>query len=273
MSKGTYVIKSYQLLHFTLPRFSITYFYINTFMKHFFTFLFVVASITAFAQARRIKHAGNTFDVYIATPQKDNIQTYWKNHRGEKLISLTNLKKNVEQKGKELVFATNAGIYLEDNSPQGLYVENGKELRPLDTKKKKSNANFYMQPNGVFLLTKTGAKVVVTEEYKTYKSQTVYATQSGPMLVINGKINSIFRKGSANNGYIRSGVGINDKGEVVFAISNGPSNFYDFATLFRDILRCDNALYLDGAICRSYIPSLKRLQLGGNFGAMIGVTK
>ena len=82
------------------------------------------------------------------------MQLYWKNDKGEKLISLDNLKKHAEQKGKKLVFANNADIYLQDNSPQGLYVENGKQLRPLDTKEKKSNANFYMQPNGVFLPTK-----------------------------------------------------------------------------------------------------------------------
>jgi uncharacterized protein YigE (DUF2233 family) len=242
-------------------------------MKHFLTTLLLFTTTFTFAQAQRIKYANKSFDIYTADPTKDDIRIYWKNDKGEKLISLDNLKKHAERNGKKLVFATNAGIYLEDNSPQGLYIENGKELRPLDSKKKISNANFYMQPNGVFLLTKTGAKVVVTDDYKNYKGQATYATQSGPMLVINGKINSTFKKGSANNGYIRSGVGINDKGQVVFAISNVPSNFYDFATLFRDVLQCKNALYLDGAICRSYIPTLNRPQLGGNFGAMIGITK
>lgn len=223
-------------------------------------------------KAERITHAGKTFDVFTADHPREQIQLYWKDDKGEKFISLDDVKEYVEKKGKKLAFATNAGIYLEDNSPQGLYVENGKELRPLDTKKKVSNANFYMQPNGVFLLTKDKGFVVATDEYKNYKAQTIYATQSGPMLVIKGKVNPTLKKGSPNNGYIRSGVGINKEGKVIFAISNTGSNFYDFATLFRDILHCDNALYLDGAICRSYIPTLQRHQTGGNFGAMIGIT-
>ena len=123
-------------------------------MKHLFTFVFIFSGVVTFAQAQRIDHAGKIFDVFIANLQKDNMQLYWKNDKGEKLISLDNLKKHAEQKGKKLVFANNADIYLQDNSPQGLYVEKGKQLRPLDTKNKKSNANFYMQPNGVFLPTK-----------------------------------------------------------------------------------------------------------------------
>lgn len=130
-----------------------------------------------------------------------------------------------------------------------------------------------MQPNGVFLLTKTEGKILTTDNYSSYKGQTLYATQSAPMLVINGKVNNTFKQGSPNNGYIRSGVGINAKGEIIFAISNAGCNFYDFATLFKDKLFCNNALYMDGAICRTYIPALGRLQLGGNFGAMIAITE
>lgn len=221
-----------------------------------------------------VTHNDKQFDIYQVDYTGNNIQLCWKDDKGKKLISLTALKAYTEKKkNKRLAFATNAGIYLEDNSPQGLYVENGKELRPLDKKKKVSNANFYMQPNGVFLLTKNGAMVVPTDKYGVYKAQALYATQSGPMLVINGKVNATFRKGSPNNGYIRSGVGINNNGQVVFAISHGGCNFYDFATLFKDVLHCNNALYMDGAICRSYIPAIKRNQLGGNFGAMIAVTE
>lgn len=242
-------------------------------------FLFISASAqktTAPKQkntAYTVTHAQQTFDVYFVNYTGSNIQLCWKDDKGNKLISLNNLKKQIEKNGKKLLFATNAGIYLEDNSPQGLYVENGKELRPLDKKKKVSNANFYMQPNGVFLLTKNEGKIVVTYKYTDYKDQAIYATQSGPMLVINGKLNNTFKKGSPNNGYIRSGVGISDKGQIIFAISNAGCNFHDFATLFKDKLHCNNALYMDGAICRSYIPALNRHQLGGNFGAMIAVTE
>jgi uncharacterized protein YigE (DUF2233 family) len=244
-----------------------------------FSFLFLTVSAQKTTEhvvknsAFTITHAQKTFDIYVVNYNGSNIQLCWKNDKGEKLISLDNLKKHIEKKGKKLLFATNAGIYLEDNSPQGLYIENSMELRPLDKKKKVSNANFYMQPNGVFSLTRTGGKIVTTDKHIDDNAQTLYATQSGPMLVINGKVNNTFRKGSPNNGYIRSGVGINAKGQIIFAISNTGCNFYDFATLFKNVLNCNNALYMDGAICRSYIPAIKRYQLGGNFGAMIAVTE
>jgi uncharacterized protein YigE (DUF2233 family) len=228
-------------------------------------------SLSQIGKASGIVHAGNTYDVFIVDYPEENVRLYWKDDAGRNLKSLDALKDYLENKGQKLVFATNAGIYLEDYSPQGLYVENGEELRPIDLKKKVSNANFYMQPNGVFLLTKTKAKIVVTEDYPDYKDQTLFATQSGPMLVIDRKVNNLFKKGSRNV-YIRSGVGINDRGQLVFAISNSAVSFYDIATLFRDSLNCDNALYMDGAICRTYLPALKRYQTGGDFGAMIGIT-
>lgn len=197
---------------------------------------------------------------------------YWKNGKGDMLRSLTALKALTEQGGTKLVFATNAGIYMQDNSPLGLYVENGKQLRPLNLKKVPNGGNFYMQPNGVFLLTASEAQVVVSSAYAPYKGKAVFATQSGPMLVINGAINNTFTSGSANVN-IRSGVGVMPDGKVVFAISDDFVNFYDFAIFFRDQLKCNNALYLDGAICRMYLPGLDRMELGGDFGAMIGIVK
>lgn len=223
------------------------------------------------SKADKISHNEHSFDIYKVDFPNETVQFYWKDNVGGKLMSITSLKKYVETKGQELVFATNAGMYMPDNSPQGLYVENKKELIPIDLDIKEYG-NFYMQPNGIFLITKTEVKVVPSSDYHKYKNNVLYATQSGPMLVINGEINSKFTKGSSNT-YIRSGVGITKEGIPVFAISNEPVNFYDFATLFKEKLKCDNALYLDGAISKMYIPKLNRLELGGNFGAMIGITK
>lgn len=39
---------------------------------------------------------------------------------------------------------------IKDGSPQGLYIENSKILSPLDTTN--AEGNFYLKPNGVFLL-------------------------------------------------------------------------------------------------------------------------
>lgn len=221
--------------------------------------------------AEKVSYASHSFDVFRVDSPYTHIRMFWKDDHGNRLRSLANLKSYVEGKGQTLVFATNGGMYMPDNSPLGLYVEHGKEQHPIDLRKS-STGNFYMQPNGVFLLTKTTARVVTSNNYQKWANKTVFATRSGPMLVINGTANPKFTKGSANV-YIRSGVGINNQGQVVFAISNEPVNFYDFAMLFKDSLHCNDALYLDGAISRMYLPQLNRPDLGGDFGVMIGVVE
>jgi len=221
--------------------------------------------------AFKVNYNQHTFDIYEVDHPSQRIKMYWKDAQGEKLKSLANLKKYTASQGHELLFATNAGMYMPDNSPQGLYVENKKELNPIDLAQKQSG-NFYMQPNGVFFITASKAQVVTSDVYNKYKNEAIFATQSGPMLVIDGAINSNFKQGSINT-YIRSGVGITGSGKAIFAISEEPVNFYDFAALFKDSLKCNNALYLDGAISKMYLPALNRLDADGSFGVMIGVTQ
>jgi len=60
---------------------------------------------------------------------------------------------------------------------------------------------------------------------------------------------------------------------VVFAISEEPVNLYEFAVLFRDVLRCPDALYLDGVISSLYAPGLKRSDRKAELGPMIGVVE
>lgn len=232
---------------------------------------FGLASVSCFGQARIVAYKGHHYVVYAADYSKDKIQLFWKNGQNEKLRSLGNLKQNVNAMGQELLMATNAGMYTPDNVPCGLYIENGRQVKSI-TLATKGNGNFFMQPNGVFLLTKSEAKVVSSQEFSAWNSKAIYATQSGPMLVHKGIVNSNFSDGSSNIN-IRSGVGVNGQGRVVFAISQELVNFYDFACLFKDDLNCENALFLDGAISRMYLPQLHINDTGGNFGAMIGVLK
>ena len=96
-----------------------------------------------------------------------------------------------------------------------------------------------------------------------------YATQSGPMLVINGKLHPKFLENSTSR-KIRNGVGING-GAVIFVKSEDPVNFHTFATLFRDDLGAPNALYLDGTISRLYSAELGRNDRGAVMGPIVGV--
>lgn len=219
----------------------------------------------------QVTYLNQKFDIVKIDLRKTPIQFFWKNKDGKLIRSLKNLKKVIEQDGKQLHFAMNAGMYQRDRNPQGLYIENGKIIKALDTLQT-GYGNFYLQPNGVFFIDGKKAGVVPSTVFSKQKNtKPTWATQSGPMLVINDKIHPIFKKGSSHLN-IRNGVGIISAHEIVFAISHTEVNLFDFAMLFKEKLNCKNALYLDGFVSRAYIPTLQRLDLDGDFGVMIGVT-
>jgi len=198
-----------------------------------------------------------------------NLSMYWKGSDGT-LKTFQRLKKHIAQQGKELKFAMNGGMYLKDHSPQGLYIENGVTRRTLNTKKS-DYGNFYLTPNGVFYLTSALEAVVCkTEDFKPHKNIS-YATQSGPMLLIDSTIHPKFTNGSRNV-HIRNGVGILPNGNPLFVITSKPVNLYDFGDYFRK-LGCKNALYLDGFVSRIYLPEKGIEQMDGNFGVMIAETE
>lgn len=225
----------------------------------------------AFNNAKTVKAYNNEFDTYVVDLEESEFGLFWKDGKGKKYRNIQSLDKDLRKEDKLLIFATNAGMYDPKQNPQGLYVENGQTFKKLDLQGKK-RGNFYLKPNGVFLIdTFNRASVVVSEDFKKYQKKTHFATQSGPMLLINGKIHPAFKPNSKNK-YIRSGVGVRADGKVVFIISNKPVCFYDFAELFLKE-GCQDALYLDGTISKMYLPSLNRFEMGGNFGGMIGVYK
>jgi len=216
--------------------------------------------------AERISFRNNTFDIYQVRDHRQ-IRLFWKNKNGQHYANFTNLNTELRTVGDSLLFAMNGGMYMPDHSPQGLYIESGKTLQAIDTGKGKGN--FYMKPNGVFVIDNEGVKVAEASKFDQ-DAPTLFATQSGPMLLIDGAIHPAFNKNSKNL-HIRNGVGIADDGNVVFAISNKPVNFYDFASLFKEKYGCQNALYLDGFVSKCHLPELGRSDKGGNFGVIIGV--
>ncbi len=166
------------------------------------------------------------FVTFIADPVSDDLQFYWRNDTGKIIRSIENLKVYVESKNMKLRFATNGGMYDKQRNPLGLFIQNERLFKPLDTAD--GNGNFYMKPNGVFYITNDKkATVCKTEDFVSSRN-IKYATQSGPMLVIDGQIHPQFRQGSQNVN-IRNGVGILPDGKVLFAMSKKEINFYDFA--------------------------------------------
>ena len=224
---------------------------------------------TSKIDCQQITYRNQDFDIVKIDLRKTDVHFFWKNKKRQLIRSLENLKKETETDGKELLFATNAGMYQRDRNPQGLYIENGEIIKPLDTLQN-GYGNFYLQPNGVFFMHEKKAGILPSTIFQNKKQSVSWATQSGPMLLIDNKIHPAFKEGSTNLN-IRNGVGMISEHELVFVISQKEVNLFDFAMLFKEKLNCKNALYLDGFVSRAYIPQLNRNDLDGNFGVMIGI--
>lgn len=206
---------------------------------------------------------------HVVDLEKQNLNFYYKNEKGKPFVNFSNVKKHLEEDGKELVFAMNGGMFNPKGEPHGLYIEKGKTLYPVD--KSDGSGNFYLQPNGVFFLQKDGkAQVVQTSAFKN-NGNVQYATQSGPMLLIDGEMHPALREGSKNL-HIRNGVGVLPNGSLLFAMSKERINFWDFATFFKNN-GCQNALYLDGFVSKTYLPEKEYKQLDGQFGVIIAEWK
>jgi uncharacterized protein YigE (DUF2233 family) len=201
--------------------------------------------------------------------RKQVIKLYWKRPDGAPYAYLRALPQSLEVSAGKLLFATNAGMFDPQLKPVGLYIEQGRELVRANTSA--AFGNFHLKPNGVFYVTGDTAGVMETGTYLKQRLHPDLATQSGPMLVINGKVHPRFDRKSTSL-KARNGVGSKDAHTVVFAISDGDVSFDAFARLFRDRLKCNNALFLDGGSAPSlYAPSLKRSGNMLSLGPMLGV--
>jgi len=209
------------------------------------------------------------YEVYLASC---TLQMFWKSEKGDSIFhSFGNLASYLSKiKNQKLIFAMNGGMFHKDFTPVGLYINDENIITPIDTSSGKGN--FYLKPNGIFGIDKSGrALVITTEKYLAQIPVLNCATQSGPMLLIEGHIHPEFNPTSTNKN-IRNGVGILPSGNPVFVISELPVTFYEFANFFKD-MGCRDALYLDGYISKVYFPSEQYLSKDEKFAVIIAVTK
>ncbi len=170
--------------------------------------------------------------------------------------------------GERLVFAMNAGMYAPDREPVGLFIENGVERHPIVTAE--GPGNFGLLPNGVLCLGERFS-VVESRAFAAHPLPCRHATQSGPMLVIDGQLHPRFLPDSDST-HIRNGVGVSADGQTAwFVISDRPVTFHQFARFFRDALGAPNALYLDGSVSRLVVPAQGRADLGLPMGPIVGL--
>ncbi|MEZ5892530.1 MAG: phosphodiester glycosidase family protein [Parvularculaceae bacterium] len=214
---------------------------------------------------------GADYAVCRFDPKTDDIRLFLGDAGSSPYGHFFKLEKALNEKGEKLTFAMNAGMYRKDRAPVGLYVERGEEKKAINTNN--GPGNFHLKPNGVFWIDGArGAGVTESGVFDTSRPDVAYATQSGPMLVIDGALHPRFLPDS-DSLKRRNGVGVTAAGEIVFVLSDSPVRFYDFARFFRDELKTPNALYLDGTISRIFAPELQRNDPGAEMGPIIGVVE
>ena len=181
---------------------------------------------------------------------------------------LAELEESLGPRASGVGFAMNAGMYDEEGRPIGLAIVEGKQKRAIN--RRKGGGNFHLMPNGVFQVHKDGRAEVVTSAAWKPSPSVRLATQSGPMLVIDGKLHPAFDRDGTSR-HIRNGVGIGRQGQPLFVISDGPVSLGKFARFYRDELKARNALFFDGAVSALWDPANGRRDLTKPLGPMVVV--
>jgi uncharacterized protein YigE (DUF2233 family) len=178
------------------------------------------------------------------------IKMMWRNSAG---VPYSSLGAAYRQVGGDLLAVTNAGIYSDKHTPEGIHIEGGVTLSPLNLNN--GDGNFYWKPNGVFYFADNGAGIMESEKFDSLNKRggVREATQSGPLLVIDGEVNPSLKPDSRSL-YVRNGIGVKSADEVYIMVSQDEVNLHDFASVFAHQLHCRNALYLDGCVSQLYLP-------------------
>lgn len=205
----------------------------------------------------------------VADPAKQSITTDLGPKGGKPYRSFAALRSSLGA-GAKVAFAMNAGMYDGEGKPIGYFVEHGDRLKQLN--RADGPGNFHMKPNGVFF--GTGGKWQVMDSdrfYRTIGDRPAFGTQSGPMLVIDGKLHPEITENGPSRA-IRNGVGVDAKGRAHFVISDEPVSFGRFARYFRDELKTPNALFLDGNVSGLWDPASGRMDARAPIGPMLVIS-
>lgn len=167
-------------------------------------------------------------------------------------------------------FAMNAGMYDRAGQPLGLYIEDGLQRRDINFNG--GSGNFFLHPAGVFSQGKGGElRVETIDAYRKRGGLPRFATQSGPMLLIDGKLHPKIQPNGTSRHY-RNGVGVVDAQTAWFVISETRVSLGMFARFFRDELHCTDALYLDGAVSSLWHPGGGRMDANYALGPLLVVS-
>ena len=234
--------------------------------------IFWAALSLSWASAAPEKKVSAGVHYYVLTCEPAAVQIVWKNNEGKQLRTFQRAEKFLKSEGLKNFTLMNGGIFEPREIPSGLLLQKGKELNPVN--RKEGSGNFFLKPNGIFLIGDQGARVIETSTYPLQDMAAQQAVQSGPLLLEKGVIHPKFRAQSKSRLH-RNGVGVTKAGKVVFVMSDPQSpkfpNFYQFASLFQE-LGCENALFLDGNICQMKTGS-QIAKAQGDYASFIAVSE
>jgi len=207
--------------------------------------IIIVSSSISQQKTGKYTYNGNSYSCIKIKLTPKNIAKFFIIENNNKIPHNEFLNSNNFNHDEQLLSTTS--IVDPKGMPVGLYVNNYKEIKP--TNKGNGQGNFYLKPNGAFLIMDDKITVCETSEIHQYNN-IKYGVQSGPMLIHNGIINHQFNQNSKNK-YIRSAVGMstNNKGEefIIFALSDSKVSFYDFSEFFLNKFKCDEVLNIESS--------------------------
>lgn len=212
---------------------------------------------------------GSRFIVCAYDASRHDLRLASRDSAGVYLRSFEALEGALGRDAQRVRFAMNAGMFNDVGAPIGLYVEDGDRQHVI--RQTDGPGNFHMKPNGVFWIADNGdVHIDTTDDYVAVAPTPRYATQSGPMLLINGALHPRFAEDGPSR-YLRNGVGVSDSRTAYFVISSGFVSFGRFARFFRDELGCSDALFLDGSVSSLWAPSLDRQDDNQDLGPLVVV--
>ncbi len=176
------------------------------------------------------------------------------------------LQARLGDRADTIAFAMNGGMFDDAGAAIGLMIEDGREIRSIN--RREGGGNFHLMPNGVFLIRRDGRAEVVTSAAFKANPDIAFATQSGPMLVIDDKLHPKFDPDGTSR-YVRNAVGIGPDGKALFVITTDVVSFGKLARFFRDELKVNDALYLDGSVSSLWDPANGRMDDFVDLGPLV----
>lgn len=217
---------------------------------------------------RDVEFEGSQLTHCVADPARHRIGTALAPEDGAPFRSLKAFSETVEQ--SHIAFAMNAGMYDGEGKPIGYYVEDGDRLKELS--RADGPGNFHLKPNGVFYGTEGQWRVRSSDSfYANVGDRPAFGTQSGPMLVIDGKLHPEISDDGPSKA-TRNGVGVDRNGKAHFVIANSSVSFGRLARYFRDEVKTPNALFLDGNVSALWDPATERMDSSSAIGPLLVVT-